>query len=265
VTLLDPPAKPALFEQACVCWIFLPSSPPAIEYELVLYAADGAGGDPGTELARVAASADRVVGASTFFTHDLAALQLDVPTEPFYLGVATDWDSSDGFLCDDRGGAADARVRASPDDGVTWSELPSDIRAVGVRADIKVLGSCVPGPNRLCIDDEPGDRRFAITGSYETVLGGGAKGAARATALAPLGIREGGILSFFSATNPEILVKVLNGCAINEHFWVFFAATTTVGFELVVEDTVAQTERRYSNPDLHAAAPITDTAGLPCP
>ena len=118
--------------------------------------------------------------------------------------------------------------------------------------------------NRLCIDDEPGDRRFAISATYETVQGAGAAGDARATSLSELGIRAGGILSFFNVTNPELLVKVLDGCALNNHYWVFFAATTNVGFELVVEDTVAQTERRYTNDDLRTAAPVTDTSAFPC-
>ena len=32
---------------------------------------------------------------------------------------------------------------------------------------------CAPGANVLCLDDQPGDRRFAINVDYQTTLGGG--------------------------------------------------------------------------------------------
>ena len=41
---------------------------------------------------------------------------------------------------------------------------------------------------------------------------------------------------FFDAANWELLVKVLDGCDNNGHFWVFAGATTDVQFELTVED-----------------------------
>ena len=45
---------------------------------------------------------------------------------------------------------------------------------------------------------------------------------------------EGGILWFFGRNNPEVLIKVLNGCRDNEHRWVFVAPVTTLEFSLVV-------------------------------
>lgn len=52
---------------------------------------------------------------------------------------------------------------------------------------------------------------------------------------------------------------MLDGCAINGHYWVFSAAATSVGFTLTVEDTVAGSRRTYVNPDGRAADTITDT------
>ena len=51
---------------------------------------------------------------------------------------------------------------------------------------------------------------------FDTALGGGPggdgqSGDATAIPLAPLGLAEGGVMAFFSPTNPEILVKVLDG------------------------------------------------------
>ena len=42
---------------------------------------------------------------------------------------------------------------------------------------------------------------------------------------------------FFDPANWEMLVKVLDGCEINNHFWVFAAAATDVEYTLTVTDT----------------------------
>lgn len=98
---------------------------------------------------------------------------------------------------------------------------------------------CIPDEITLCIDHQPGDARFKVTMSWQTALNGGQSGDAFATPLAGLGLPAGGLMSFFDG-NPEVLVKVLNGCNSNGHFWVFVSPTTTLGFELTIEDTLAR-------------------------
>lgn len=120
---------------------------------------------------------------------------------------------------------------------------------------------CTPDEVTLCIDDKPGDGRFKVTMDWQTELNGGRSGQAFATPLALVGLPAGGLLSFVEG-NPEVLVKVLDGCAINQRFWVFVSPTTTLGYELVVEDTLARIrgaessayELRLSNPDGELAA-----------
>ena len=82
--------------------------------------------------------------------------------------------------------------------------------------------------------------------------------------MSPLGITQGGAFAFFSTTNPEMLVKVLNACGEFQRYWVFFAATTDVGFTTTVRDTVAGSIRTYSNPDHQAALPVQDTNAFSC-
>jgi lysophospholipase L1-like esterase len=129
---------------------------------------------------------------------------------------------------------------------------------------------CVPDETTLCIDHLPGDRRFEIKLTWRTALGGGLSGEATATPLAPLGFATGGLLSFFEGT-PEVLIKVLDGCSLSEHFWVFGAATTTLSFNLTVVDTIARLrganpESLYTyvvhNDDGEFAAPFFDTEAL---
>lgn len=71
-----------------------------------------------------------------------------------------------------------------------------------------------------------------------------------------------GMFWFFEPSNLEIMVKVLDGCVVNDHFWVFFAGLTDVGFDLRVTDTVSGDVRIYSNADETPANPVLDNAGF---
>ena len=82
--------------------------------------------------------------------------------------------------------------------------------------------------------------------------------------LAPLGMPSAGIFWFFCDDNPELLVKVLDGCAHNGRHWLFAAAATNAAFTLEVVDTVSGRRRSYGNEDLASAAPVLDSAAFPC-
>jgi hypothetical protein len=73
-----------------------------------------------------------------------------------------------------------------------------------------------------------------------------------------------GLVWFFADDNIEMLVKVLDGCAISNTRWVFFAATTDVDFTVEVTDTVTGVTKEYKNPGGNAAAPVQDTFTFPC-
>ena len=77
---------------------------------------------------------------------------------------------------------------------------------------------------------------------------------------------DSGLFWFFDPDNWEVLVKVLDGCPINGHFWVFTAATTNVQYTLRVTDLETGQFKEYSNA-LGASAPaVTDiTAFASCP
>ena len=59
-----------------------------------------------------------------------------------------------------------------------------------------------------------------------------------------------------------MLVKVLNGCAVNDRYWVYISAGTNVGFDVSVFDTDLFATKIYTNPDLTPALPIQDVAAL---
>ncbi len=70
---------------------------------------------------------------------------------------------------------------------------------------------------------------------------------------------DSGLLWFFDDANWEMLVKVLDGCAINDRFWVFAAATTDVEFTLRVTDSFTGVVSSTFNPLGRAASAVTNT------
>jgi uncharacterized metal-binding protein len=122
---------------------------------------------------------------------------------------------------------------------------------------------CAPGPTTLCIDGTvPDDRRFQVEVSYQTSQGGGHAGQGQAVPLSSVGITHGGGFWFFSADNPEMLVKVIDGCAANSRKWFFASAGTNVGYAVTLTDTTTGVQKTYTNPDLTTARPIQDTSAL---
>ena len=121
--------------------------------------------------------------------------------------------------------------------------------------------ACIRSDTVLCIENGPGDARFQLT---VDTLHSGTAGTAQAS-LSTLGIAHGGSFWFFGQDNPEVLVKVLNGCAINNHFWVFVTAGTNIGFTVHVKDTATSLTSDYVNQDNTPAVPVQDTRAFPCP
>jgi hypothetical protein len=125
-------------------------------------------------------------------------------------------------------------------------------------------GTCVASATTLCIDDQPGDHRFRLTATWNDPSVAPGSGNGQAIALSSLGVSRGGIFWFFSSDNPEMLIKVLNGCGVNHSYWVFFSADTNVGFSVSVTDTLTNATRNYTNSLNNAAGPLQDTSAFPC-
>jgi hypothetical protein len=78
----------------------------------------------------------------------------------------------------------------------------------------------------------------------------------------PIQSDDSGIFWFFDPENWEMLVKVLDGCALNGHYWIFAAATTNVEYTLRVTDALTGRSKSYFNPLGNAAAAITDAGAF---
>ena len=124
---------------------------------------------------------------------------------------------------------------------------------------------CVANGTTLCIDDAPGDARYKVQVSFATSQGGGSSGPGHAIPLSSLGVVHGGLFWFFSADNPELLVKILNTCSFSSNHWFFASAGTNVGLTITVTDTKTSFQQVYTNADIHPMVPIQDETTLRCP
>lgn len=164
----EPPATEARFETICICWSRI-NGTLDIDYDVVVYAADGPGGEPGTELERISASAAGVTPERKFYEHDVAALGIELPTEPFYLGVDTGWNSSLAFVCTDLSGTDHTTYRLLPEG---WDLL--DDRTLMIRAGLDGGDSSPPPPGPPVVDSRYPDFRIwvRITGQGQaSILG----------------------------------------------------------------------------------------------
>ena len=73
-----------------------------------------------------------------------------------------------------------------------------------------------------------------------------------------------GLLYFFDRDNVEVLVKVLDGCAINGHRWVFIAPVTTLAFHLEIVERSTGIVFTHRNPRSVTAATVSDTTAFAC-
>lgn len=104
------------------------------------------------------------------------------------------------------------------------------------RIDSRSAG-CVPSEDSLCLNHE----QFQID-----VVISDAQGAPRRAPSRPI-TEDTGSFWFFEPSNLELMVKVLDGRAINDYFWTFFGSLTDVEFFLTVTDSATGLARRYGN------------------
>jgi len=122
---------------------------------------------------------------------------------------------------------------------------------------------CQPAPTRLCLNGG----RYQVEVAWLT--GQGQAGAGNGVPLSA----DTGYFWFFDADNVELVVKVLDGQAVNGHVWVFYGALSDVEYMITVTDTQTGLARRYFNPrgviasvgDTHAFGPLGASPANPEP
>jgi hypothetical protein len=137
--------------------------------------------------------------------------------------------SAGGFLVAWSRGASDPTVPApSWTDGSSWGIF-------GHR-----LGDprCVAGSEVLCL----GGGRFEARVDWKNPFTG-QTGTGKALPLTG----DTGSFWFFDAANLELMIKVLDGGAVNGHFWVFYGSLSNVEYTVTVTDTETGAAKTYHN------------------
>ena len=114
--------------------------------------------------------------------------------------------------------------------------------------------TCVSGPNVMCLDGG----RYRVQASFER--GSEIRGVASAVELS----EESGLFWFFSPSNVEAIVKVLDGCGVNGHRWVYTTGLTDLRVLVQIADTETGETATYLNQGGGAFAPVQDTEALGC-
>ena len=126
-----------------------------------------------------------------------------------------------------------------------------------VTKQVTVGGSavCIPNATTLCLVGG----RFEVRTQWETAQASGAGMAIPQSS-------DTGLFWFFSQTNIEMVLKVLNTCSFANRFWVFAGGLTDVKVTMTVTDTSNGTVKTYVNPAGTPFQPIQDTnAFATCP
>jgi pre-peptidase/Leucine Rich Repeat (LRR) protein len=117
-------------------------------------------------------------------------------------------------------------------------------------------GNCAPGSTSLCL----AGNRFRVDVTWK--LPDGRTGAGQAVPLTA----DTGYFWFFGASNVEMVIKVLNACSFNNHFWVYAGGLTNVDTTVVVTDTMTSLQKTYHNPQGTPFRPIQESSAFEtCP
>jgi hypothetical protein len=109
--------------------------------------------------------------------------------------------------------------------------------------------ACTPSDMTLCLNNN----RFQVQATFDA--GNGNSGTAH---VGPL-TSDTGYLWFFSSSNVEAIIKVLNACGLTSTYWVFAGGLTNVQVTITVTDTLMNKSHQYVNPASTTFEPIQDT------
>ncbi len=115
-------------------------------------------------------------------------------------------------------------------------------------------GTCDATSHARCLRDS----RYAVRLDWWTT-----DGEVSPAEVVHVGTDDSGLFRFFDRDNWEVLIKVLNGCSINENVWVFGASTTTLGYRIEITDTATGAAKEYRNEPGVMAPAITDAKAFP--
>ena len=98
------------------------------------------------------------------------------------------------------------------------------------------------------------DGRFRVEGTWSSSQISGTSRALGATS------NSSGVLWIFEKDNWEILVKVVDGCMRNGHYWLFFSGATSLDHTITITDMAVSSEKTY----VGGQSATIDLEAFPC-
>ena len=132
-----------------------------------------------------------------------------------------------------------------------WEETGQDGSFFGIYAQRFTTATCALDPGQLCLNG-----RFRVEVRFVDPRSNQA-GAGHAVPLTS----DTGAFWFFDASNTELMIKILDGRALNGHFWVFAGALSDVEYTITVTDTQTGKSKVYRNTP-HQLASRADTTAF---
>jgi hypothetical protein len=168
-----------------------------------------------------------------------------------------DWPDGTEFTIDGTTYIGDElRVLAESPTATVGAISDFHLRAAGLPeltlTNVDAATGCTPGPERLCLNGG----RFQVEVEWET--SGGSTGRGQAVPLTS----DTGYFWFFDSANVEIVIKALNGCPVNDRYWIFAGGLTDVETRITVTDTQTGDVKTYLNPKGTAFQPLQDTSAF---
>ncbi|HVT59023.1 MAG TPA: hypothetical protein VHR45_11555 [Thermoanaerobaculia bacterium] len=145
------------------------------------------------------------------------------------------------------------------------SALPAGAQAQGSRLHAgKISGPPATRQSFNCLEDAftmcLNGGRFEVVAAFDANTG--ASGDAKMVRLT----NDSGYMWFFGSSNIEAVVKVINGCGVDNNYWFFAGGLTNVHTVITVTDSITGAGVQYENPQNRPFQPIQDTRALAvCP
>ncbi|HEX2463085.1 MAG TPA: hypothetical protein VHR17_00590 [Thermoanaerobaculia bacterium] len=136
------------------------------------------------------------------------------------------------------------RLAAPPPFAVN-AAAPADSRSVE-------RAVCQPTATALCLNQS----QFEVKVTWRTRQG--ATGVGQAVPLTS----DTGWFWFFNSANLELMIKVLDGRAVNGSYWVFYGALSDVEYTITVKNLATGATKTYVNPQRNLAS-VADTSAFP--
>jgi hypothetical protein len=117
---------------------------------------------------------------------------------------------------------------------------------------------CMPGEHTLCLND----------GRFEVEVDFTIDGSEESEGFVHQVSNESGEVWFFGPDNVELIIKVLDACALEgfNNYWVFASGLTNVGVTIGVKDTKTNAEQEYGSEPGEPFPTVLDTAAFQtCP